>query len=91
MNLAKALYDAHSVISAQHSKDRMEAVPPPPKSPLRNRRQDNVARVVRSSASHLSVTPATPQAWLFYPGEQFHLDTVLDVSALALGSEVCFS
>jgi hypothetical protein len=24
MNLAKALYDAHSVISAQHSKDRME-------------------------------------------------------------------
>jgi len=30
MNLAKALYDAHSYISAQHSKDRAEAVPVAP-------------------------------------------------------------
>jgi hypothetical protein len=38
MNLAKALYDAHSVISAQHSKDRAAAAAERPQTERRPRR-----------------------------------------------------
>jgi hypothetical protein len=37
MNVAKALYDAHSFISAQHAKDRLEA--PPAAAPRREGRR----------------------------------------------------